>query len=525
MPQPVLSVLIADDEAAIRNGLLNAIPWNDLHAQVIDTAPDGLYALSCIQTYHPDLVIIDIKMPGMDGLEVIRRAKSEGAECRFLILSGYDDFSLAQKAIRYGANGYFLKPLKIDEFKDELNRQFSELLSQKHFSTAKQNIESLMRTSGIFFFNQLIRGEITGPDETARRYSVLNLSVKNSTLRAVVCSCTSSDKSVLIPLLERASRLFHELLSNITFDFWIYQDEQLVLLVNIDQDSDLQKLYQSCVNVAAILNQQPDESKPRFFIGIGQTVSSLAYASTSYQSALLALSYHIYEKDDNIYDSSMICKKEPSFSPESIQIEPLLQALETANESAVASYCHDFIQSLFFVPMPPPDFIRGMCIYLTNHARILFFARHSDLSPAAPVTGEETRFLHSVGDLEHWLISSLTDFSHQYFTQHAHRDPVIETAKQFIQEHISSNIKARDIALAVNLSETYFTTYFKAKTGQNFRDYVLNARIDYAKQLLTRGEMNISEVAYATGYQDYRSFSRAFKNVTGISPSDYESLC
>lgn len=221
----------------------------------------------------------------------------------------------------------------------------------------------------------------------------------------------------------------------------------------------------------------------------------------------------------------MICKKEPSFSPESIQIEPLLQALETANESAVASYCHDFIQSLFFVPMPPPDFIRGMCIYLTNHARILFFARHSDLSPAAPVTGEETRFLHSVGDLEHWLISSLTDFSHQYFTQHAHRDPVIETAKQFIQEHISSNIKARDIALAVNLSETYFTTYFKAKTGQNFRDYVLNARIDYAKQLLTRGEMNISEVAYATGYQDYRSFSRAFKNVTGISPSDYESLC
>ena len=132
--------------------------------------------------------------------------------------------------------------------------------------------------------------------------------------------------------------------------------------------------------------------------------------------------------------------------------------------------------------------------------------------------------MHSVHDLEHWLVSSLTDFGRQYLTSHTHRDPVIETAKQFIQEHISSNIKARDIALAVNLSETYFTTYFKNKTGQNFRDYVLNARIDYAKQLLSRREMNISEVAYATGYQDYRSFSRAFKNVTGISPSDYESL-
>lgn len=524
MPQPVLSVLIADDEAAIRNGLLDAIPWNDLHAQVIDTAPDGLYALSCIQRYHPDLVVIDIKMPGIDGLEVIRRAKAEGAECRFLILSGYDDFSLAQKAIRYGANGYFLKPLKIDEFKDELNRQFSELLSQKHVSAAKQNIESLMHTSGIFFLNQLIRSEITGPDETARRYSVLNLNVKNSSLCAIVCTCAASDKAVILPILDRASRLFHELLSGFSFDLWIYQDKQLVLLANLDSSEMFKKLYHAVASVTAILNQPSDEPPARFFAGIGQTVSSLAHASASYQSALLALSYHIYEKDDEVYDSSIICTRQPSFCMETINMEPLLQALETASESAVDAYCRDFIHSLFFVPMPPPDFIRGMCIYMTNHARILFFARHSDLTPAPPVTGEETRFMHSVHDLEHWLVSSLTDFGHQYLTSHTHRDPVIETAKQFIQEHISSNIKARDIALAVNLSETYFTTYFKNKTGQNFRDYVLNARIDYAKQLLSRREMNISEVAYATGYQDYRSFSRAFKNVTGISPSDYESL-
>lgn len=524
MPQPVLSVLIADDEAAIRNGLLDAIPWNDLHAQVIDTAPDGLYALSCIKRYHPDLVVIDIKMPGIDGLEVIRRAKAEGAECRFLILSGYDDFSLAQRAIRYGANGYFLKPLKIDEFKDELNRQFSELLSQKHVSAAKQNIESLMHTSGIFFLNQLIRGEIIGTDETAKRYSVLNLTIKNSSLCAVVCTCASSDKAILVPILERASRLFCELLSGTFFDFWIYQDEQLVLLANIDRTEDFKKLHHCAVRVSYVLNQHSDPSIPRFFIGIGQTVPSLEHASASYQSALLALSYHIYEKEDEVYDSSIICTRQPTFSVESIQIEPLLQALETANETAVAEYCHAFLKTLFFVPMPPPDFVRGMCIYLTNHARIVFFARHSDLPPAAPVTGEETRFLHSVRDLEHWLISSLTDFSRQYLANHAHKDPVIETAKQFIQEHISGNIKARDIALAVNLSETYFTTYFKNKTGQNFRDYVLNARIDYAKQLLSHGEMNVSEVAYATGYQDYRSFSRAFKNVTGISPSDYENL-
>lgn len=84
MPQPVLSVLIADDEAAIRNGLLDAIPWNDLHAQVIDTAPDGLYALSCIQRYHPDLVVIDIKMPGIDGLRSFAAPKQKALNAAFL---------------------------------------------------------------------------------------------------------------------------------------------------------------------------------------------------------------------------------------------------------------------------------------------------------------------------------------------------------------------------------------------------------------------------------------------------------
>lgn len=80
-------------------------------------------------------------MPQIDGLEVIRQTKAAGITCRFLILSGYDDFYLAQKAIRYGANGYFLKPLKIEEFKDELSRQYAEILSHHHSSSAAKNLD------------------------------------------------------------------------------------------------------------------------------------------------------------------------------------------------------------------------------------------------------------------------------------------------------------------------------------------------------------------------------------------------
>ena len=150
-----IRVLLADDEAAIRNGLQNAIPWEQYHAKVVAVASNGQEALDLIRSYLPDLVIIDIKMPQIDGLEVIRQTKAAGITCRFLILSGYDDFYLAQKAIRYGANGYFLKPLKIEEFKDELSRQYAEILSNHHSSSAAKNLDELMESSKIFFLNQL----------------------------------------------------------------------------------------------------------------------------------------------------------------------------------------------------------------------------------------------------------------------------------------------------------------------------------------------------------------------------------
>ena len=95
-----IRVLLADDEAAIRNGLQNAIPWEQYHAKVVAVASNGQEALDLINSYRPDLVIIDIKMPQLDGLEVIRRTKSAGITCRFLIFRGYGSCYRAEKASR-----------------------------------------------------------------------------------------------------------------------------------------------------------------------------------------------------------------------------------------------------------------------------------------------------------------------------------------------------------------------------------------------------------------------------------------
>lgn len=515
-----IRVLLADDEAAIRNGLQNAIPWEHYHAQVIATASNGQEALDRISNDHPDLVVIDIKMPQIDGLEVIRRTKAAGFSCRFLILSGYDDFSLAQKAIRYGANGYFLKPLKIEEFKDELARQCSEILSQHHSSAASANLNELMESSKIFFLNQLLLNEIRDDSEFDRKRIMLGLTLLNAPYRVIVCAAAVSAKN-LLPALEQAKSVFCSAFTGKPFEAWILGEKQLVLLLPEPEMPDpTTALSEPIAKTIRLLKEQ---TGIRFFAAIGTTASRPDQAAASYTAALRALSYHIYECPSDVYDDRIICRQKPSFSTSSIAYDPMIACIEHHNSDEIEECCAQFIRSLFFVPMPPPDFLRGMCIHMLTNIRVRFLAKHQNLVPEGPIHPDDVLSCHTILDLIHWLARGFLSLADNYKQQKDASDPIIETAKEYIKNHISSNLKARDVASTVNLSESYFTIYFKTKTGQNFRDYVLNARTDLARKLLLEHRLSISEIAYATGYQDYRSFSRAFKNVTGISPSDYQN--
>ena len=201
----------------------------------------------------------------------------------------------------------------------------------------------------------------------------------------------------------------------------------------------------------------------------------------------------------------------------------MIACIERNDPDEIKKCCAQFVHSLFFTQLPPPDFIRGMCIHVLTNMRVRFLAKHTELSPEEPIRPDDVLLCHTITELIEWLTAGFLSLSESYKRQKKSSDPIIEAAKEYIKNHISSNLKAKDVAATVNLSESYFTIYFKTKTGQNFRDYVLNARTDLAKKLLLEQRLSISEIAYATGYQDYRSFSRAFKNVTGISPSDYQN--
>ena len=512
------TVLIADDESAIRNGLREIIPWGDYNAVVIDAASDGLTALASIRRNRPDLVIIDIKMPGMDGLEVIRQAREEGILSRFLILSGYDDFNLAQKAIRYGAKAYFLKPLRMQEFEDELRSQIAELMAERNMRGSDAVMTSILKTSRLFLLNQLIANDLHSQEDLNRRAGMLGLQIDPE--RPCVCAVAiplSTGGEAGEAVYARIAAALSEEMAGRRCEIWLRNGQCVVLLCQQDGENfDDAPLRRTTERLRA-------EDGLRCCAGVGSRVATPLHAAESFSLAMRASAYELYHLPGDVYDCSVICAQmPPPVTTEGDVYEKLIEAIETRSMDDLAALTGAYIDRLFFVPMPPPDYVRGCCTALIHGVCERMNNRHPDEPRLLPPPAEAAKQLHSVETLRAWLLDTLGQYAEQHHRSRRMADPIIEAAKEYIHRHLSENIKAGDVAVCVNLSASYFTTYFKQKTGCNFRDYVLQEKMRYASELLRRQEMNVSQIAYAMGYTDYRSFSRAFKNVTNHAPSDYQ---
>ena len=164
-----VTLMIADDESFILRGLKEIVSDSDLPLKLIGTAGNGMDAFALLLSSSPDIAIMDIRMPGMDGLEVIRRARDAGLTTHFLILSGYNDFSYAQEAIRYNVRRIiFLKPLNIPEFRQALSAEYQDVLATRAKSASDtistDELSSLMESSRSYFLAQLLQGEISSAD-------------------------------------------------------------------------------------------------------------------------------------------------------------------------------------------------------------------------------------------------------------------------------------------------------------------------------------------------------------------------
>ncbi|MEY8354819.1 response regulator [Lachnospiraceae bacterium 54-53] len=519
-----ITLLIADDEAAIRNGLSTVVPWEQFGIAIVGTAEDGREAYDIIKACHPDIVITDIRMPGMDGLELMEKIRNEKLQTNFIILSGYGDFKYAQKAIQLGAKNYFLKPIKIDELVTEIRHQKEEILQSDHMNSysAYLNVKSEPKEK---FLKRLLKNEFYSYEEIRDEIESLKLTLDDSPFRVMVFSIREKEDMEPEDEFQQMKFLMDIVsaeLQETRCEFLVSGSGELLTIIHAVRPDFLPVDFRFLA--ARCLNRINRDSTMELLIGIGKEGTRLTECSNSYKTALMCLSYSFYETKLKIFDESVLCTTPPPTAANHMDYNSLLYYITMNRVEEIRQFCREYFSQLLYVPMPPPNFIRGMCIYLiTDVLKELGEGMEGgkEFSQAEVILPVNT--IRTFEELKAYMEDFLVECAgKQKSRENGPKNQIIQAAEYYIKSHMGEKILAKDVARHVNLSDVYFTSYFKMKTGINFRDYVIRIKMEYAKGLMERmPEMPVAEVAASIGYDDYRSFYRVFKQYTGVNPSDY----
>ncbi len=510
----MFKVFLVEDEIVVREGIRNNILWEQYGFQYAGDAPDGELALPLIRQIKPDLLITDIKMPFMDGLALIELVRKEFPDMKIVIISGYDDFSYAQQAIRLGVDQYLLKPIakaKIVEILAALQKKMEEEQKQQEYLAKvrreAQEYESYSRRK---FFEQIVSGGLSvleisetakamGIDVNAPYYNIVLFSLKGANYDASTAEGSTDVTDKVLAIHNRIRQFIHSHPELILFR---WSASKYAILVKGEQNDIVQRTVDCIESIKGYCSM--GGSDVSWHIAHGTPVSRLGALPNCFSEASRALSYHYLCSEERIRD--FLSKSESKDVDRFID-----KLLQSAGEDAVSP-------TLF-------------CRYLTM---TVYFAA--------------VKYLDSIGcrvdsfwPLEFWPDDGLStpekarDYMCQVIGQamelrdhesKRHQCNMLAKAIRFIDEHYSEESISLDrVAKTANVSPNYFSTVFSQEVGQTFIEYLTNKRIDEAKRMLKHTKMRSSEIATAIGYKDPHYFSYVFKKVSGLTPNEFRRGC
>lgn len=515
-----ITLLIVDDEEEIRRGLRRVIQKEQPDLCFLDSVTNGAEGLKMIREHLPDIVITDINMPEMSGIDMIAKVREEGYNGNFVVLSGYDDFKYAQSAIRYGVDDYLIKPVVIDDLREIIQKLKEKIGQKREQQDDKVRLsQSLKKANRIIteqnFMSEFLRRELSGKSLTEAIQKVDPALMEGAACAVVFYfyrqDIIQDDEVSQISLNVLCGAIRRELAA---YHFCMGYDGRngAVLLLRTDGGQDIRQTMRE------IADKLFRYYRVRCFVAVGEEVAQFKDINQSYKSAALISTWHIYPQLGRVGDKALTEKKIVYFS---VDTQPLVKSIRHGNAAAVRSAFREYTDQLMLHdPTPAPAYLFSMYHFLITEVRT---HTENDLEAYPGDAYQAMRQFDTFEEIYAWVEKTLVDFANEVSVQYVEmRDPIIEKAIEYIKSHICQKISAEDVCRYIGLSKNYFSKYFKEKTDLNFRDYLLGLKIDYAQQQLMENRYTPSELALLLGYEEYSSFSRAFKARTGFSPQDYQ---
>lgn len=536
-----IKVFLVEDEMVIRRGIKNSIDWEKEGYIFCGEASDGELAYPMIIKEKPDILITDIRMPFMDGLELCKLVKEELPNIKILILSGYDEFDYAKEAIRLGVTEYLLKPISSGKLLEALNGVSESIrrekedkdLVRKYMEEMRENTEHEKQK----FFEQMIAGNLSMADalETGKKYEMnLSAGMYNLLLFRFTLGEENRKSGELLGEAEYAIKKLTERLEYV-FEFQRDVEGWAFLLMADNEEQMSERVKELSKDLEEIMKNY---STITYFGGIGQPVARLRELEESFREAERALAARFTMELNRIISVEDIRMAQNVDTLDDIEITSFgeIEKTRTMLEKFLNNGAEDEIDEFVdvYINELPEENLKSVLMrqYIIMDAYIVmmsFCEKIEGIEGEMQAQSEELKnsmkTIQTLEEIKNYIRMLLKKIIGVRDTISGRRySDIIEIAKDQIRKtYMSDEISLNTIAAEVGMSPSYFSSIFSKEMGKTFVKYLTEIRMDRAKELLMCSSMKTSEIGYEVGYKDPHYFSYIFKKTQNCTPKEFRA--
>lgn len=536
MQDKKIKVLIVDDEFHIAMLIKKLIQWDSLGMECLNVVSNGEEAYNIVINAIPDIVITDIRMPKINGLDLISMTKNMNDKIKFIVISGYKEFDYAHKALQYGVNDYLLKPVSGEELNKVLEKLQSEIsvegLKKKEAEQSKRTLNASEQIIKTNLLNSIIDQEDhPSLKELEEDY---NLKFKGELYLGINIKLDYWDYGITDNQLDaitvdKVIELVENNLIGNVHNFLSSKKSSMHIYYLINYDRSNSKVVKNIISkiLSEIHNYLIAIEQYRVTVGIGSETTEFQKVENTIRESYIAVQNRIKLGtgrlifwDSLTAENSLIIEK--FLSPHKEQFLTSVESLSWEALELVVNQIFDELQSV--------DNIDFSCCYDIAYELVdIYFGHHTvhsvDGNQVKQFLLNASQHCYSLIQLKDLLKDNLSKHLETcYKTLELETAKPIRQAKQYISENYSEKITLEDISTIVDLNPVYFSVLFKKETGMNFIAYLTHTRMEIAKEILRTSNKKISAIGEEVGYKDTRHFSQTFTKTVGIQPALYRKL-
>ncbi len=523
-------VLIVDDEPGIAEGLKLLIERFVPECHVIGIANDGKQGYERAISLQPDLILTDIKMPELEGIEMIELLKESGFLGRFILLSGYAEFEYAKNAIRLGVEEYLTKPVEEEELIEVFGRACKSIKEEreklKMVQQLEGDLEHYSRHMKGYVLKDLLIGGDAGKKEIKEQLENLNFPLSSKRYCCVlfekICEKTEEEQNVYQKAIEDVSEKY--------LDFC---DAKLILPLSASEIIVIMAFggdnnYRNFLNTMGKMRLEVSEKlKTCVSAGAGVFHYRCDQIRESFEEARCALNYKVLKGLDCVISYEEI--RDLSGNPDLIDENDVKQ-LEKCIDAMDDRGCRQVIEEIFYKierekKMSLEDLqLLSLNLILTGIRKMPFMQfQLNEYLGRNILSLESISKFKTIEQLKNWIINTLKSMNELMLKESMpDRRDIVEEAKEYIKKNFNKEISLNDISVRFFINPYYFSQLFKKRTGDTYQNYLTGIRITRARKLLEETDLRIYEVCAMVGYTDTSHFNKVFKRIVGVKPSEYK---